>query len=81
MAIRIALVQLMAPDEMHRRVGAEKNLLLVNTSCQLGEFESGVTAALFGVVPAALIGGLGSIGVALLWVKLFPTLSNIERPG
>jgi uncharacterized protein (DUF2062 family) len=55
------------------------NFLFVNTSYQLGEFESGVTATLFGAVPAVLIGGLGTIGVALLWMKLFPTLRKIER--
>jgi MFS family permease len=78
MVIRIALVQLTTPDEMRGRVGAV-NFLFVNTSYQLGEFESGVTAALFGAVPAVLIGGLGTIGVALLWMKLFPALRKIER--
>jgi MFS family permease len=78
MVIRIALVQLTTPDEMRGRVGAV-NFLFVNTSYQLGEFESGVTAALFGAVPAVFIGGLGTIGVALLWMKLFPTLRKIER--
>jgi Transmembrane secretion effector len=78
MVIRIALVQLTTPDEMRGRVGAV-NFLLVNTSYQLGEFESGITAALFGAVPAVLIGGLGAIGVALLWMKLFPALRKIER--
>jgi hypothetical protein len=71
-------VQLTTPDEMGGRVGAV-NFLFVNTSYQLGEFESGVTGALFGAVPAVLIGGLGTIGVALLWMKLFPALRKIER--
>jgi MFS family permease len=78
MVIRIALVQLTTPDEMRGRVGAV-NFLFVNTSYQLGEFESGVTGALFGAVPAVLIGGLGTIGLALLWMKLFPALRKIER--
>ena len=78
MVIRIALVQLATPDEMRGRVGAV-NFLFVNTSYQLGEFESGVTAALFGAVPAAVLGGLGTIAVALLWMKLFPALRKIER--
>jgi hypothetical protein len=55
------------------------NYLFINTSNQLGQFESGVTAALFGTVPAALIGGLGTVAIALLWMKLFPTLRNVER--
>ena len=76
--IRIALVQLATPDEMRGRVGAV-NYLFVNASNQLGEFESGMTAALFGTVPAVALGGIGTIAIALLWMKLFPTLRNVER--
>ena len=76
--IRISLVQLATPDDMRGRVGAV-NFLFINASNQLGQFESGVTAALFGTMPAALIGGLGTVAVALLWMKLFPTLRNVER--
>ncbi len=76
--IRLSLVQLATPDNMRGRVSAV-NFLFINASNQLGEFESGVTAALFGAVPAAVIGGIGTIAVALLWMKLFPTLRNVER--
>jgi MFS family permease len=76
--IRIALVQLSTPDEMRGRVGAV-NYLFVNASNELGQFESGVTAALFGTVPAVVLGGLGTIAVALLWMKLFPALRNVEQ--
>jgi len=76
--IRIALVQLSTPDDMRGRVGAV-NYLFVNASNQLGEFESGITAALFGAVPAVLLGGLGTIAIALLWMKLFPALRGVER--
>jgi len=76
--IRIALVQLATPDAMRGRVGAV-NYLFVNASNQLGEFESGMTAALFGTMPAVLLGGLGTIAVALLWMRLFPTLRDVER--
>ena len=76
--IRISLVQLGTPDEMRGRVGAV-NYLFVNASNQLGQFESGITAALFGAMPAAALGGLGTIAVALLWMKLFPTLREVER--
>jgi MFS family permease len=76
--IRISLVQLATPDEMRGRVGAV-NYLFVNASNQLGQFESGITAALFGAMPAALIGGLGTIAVALIWMKLFPSLRQVER--
>jgi MFS family permease len=78
MVIRIALVQLSTPDNMRGRVGAV-NFLFVNASYQLGEFESGITAALFGAVPAVILGGIGTIAVALLWMKLFPSLRNVER--
>jgi len=78
MVIRISLVQLATPDDMRGRVGAV-NFLFVNASYQLGEFESGMTAALFGAVPAVVLGGLGTVVVALLWMKLFPTLRDVER--
>jgi MFS family permease len=76
--IRFSLVQLRTPDEMRGRVGAV-NFLFINASNQLGQFESGVTAALFGTVPAAVLGGVATIAVALLWMKLFPTLRDVER--
>jgi MFS family permease len=76
--IRFSLVQLATPDEMRGRVGAV-NFLFINASNQLGQFESGVTAALFGAVPAAVLGGVGTIAIALLWMKLFPALRNVER--
>jgi predicted MFS family arabinose efflux permease len=76
--IRFSLVQLATPDEMRGRVGAV-NFLFINASNQLGQFESGVTAALFGAMPAALLGGLGTIAIALLWMKLFPTLRDVQR--
>lgn len=78
MVIRVALVQLATPDALRGRVGAV-NSLFVGASYQLGEFESGITAALFGAAPAALLGGLGTVAVALLWMRLFPTLREAER--
>ena len=76
--IRSSLVQLRTPDEMRGRVGAV-NFLFINASSQLGEFESGLTAALLGAMPAAALGGVGTVLVALLWMKLFPTLRDVER--
>jgi hypothetical protein len=55
------------------------NFLFINASNQLGQFESGVTAALFGAMPAAVLGGVGTIVIALLWMKLFPALRKVER--
>jgi MFS family permease len=76
--IRMSLVQLATPDEMRGRVSAV-NFLFINASNQLGEFESGLTAAWFGTVTATIIGGVGTIAVALLWMKLFPTLRDVEK--
>jgi MFS family permease len=76
--IRISLVQLATPDEMRGRVGAV-NFLFINASNQLGQFESGITAALLGAMPAAVLGGVGTVAVALLWMKLFPSLRTMER--
>ena len=75
--IRNSLVTQRTPDAMRGRVSAV-NYLFVGTSNQLGEFESGTAAALFGTVPAVLIGGIGTIGVALLWMQLFPSLRRVE---
>ena len=76
--IRFSLVQLATPDNMRGRVGAV-NFLFINASNQLGQFESGVTAALIGTVPAAVFGGVATVAVALLWMKLFPTLRHVEK--
>jgi MFS family permease len=76
--IRSSLVQLETPDEMRGRVGAV-NSLFVGTSNQLGEFESGVTASLFGTVPATVLGGVGTLLVAALWMRLFPALRAFDR--
>jgi predicted MFS family arabinose efflux permease len=76
--IRSSLVQLATPDAMRGRVSA-LNYLFINASNQLGAFESGATAALLGAVPAVVVGGIGTIVVALLWMKLFPTLRRVER--
>jgi MFS family permease len=75
--IRSSLVQIRTPDEMRGRVSAV-NSMFIGTSNQLGEFESGLTAALFGVVPAVLIGGVGTIIVVLIWMRLFPQLLRID---
>jgi MFS family permease len=75
--IRFSLVQLQTPDEMRGRVSAV-NALFIGTSNQLGEFESGAVAALLGVVPSVVIGGCGTVAVALLWMWLFPELRRVR---
>jgi hypothetical protein len=76
--IRHALVNFATPDEMRGRVGSV-NMLFIGASNELGEFESGLTAAIFGTVPAVVIGGLGTLAVVAAWMKLFPPLRTVDR--
>lgn len=76
--IRQSLVQLETPDEMRGRVSAV-NSVFIGASNQLGEFESGVTAALLGPVGSVVLGGLGSMAIAALWVRCFPALARRDR--
>ena len=73
MVIRQTLVQLSTPDTMRGRVSAV-NGIFIGASSELGEFESGLAAAVFGTVPAAVLGGLGTLAVVALWSGLFPEL-------
>ena len=75
--VRQSLVQLRTPPAMLGRVSALSSLF-IGTSNQLGEFESGTTAALFGTVPAVLIGGVGTVLAALAWAVLFPALRDLR---
>jgi MFS family permease len=77
MVVRITLVQLMTPDEMRGRVNAV-NSLFVGTSNQLGEFYSGTLAGFVGPVMAGVIGGISTIVVVVLWMRLFPDLRKVE---
>ena len=79
--IRHLLVQLETPDEIRGRVSAV-NAVFIGASNELGEFESGVTAAWFGTVPAVVIGGLATLAVAGTWARRFPELWRLDRfPG
>jgi len=80
--IRQTLVQLETPDAMRGRVSAV-NSIFIGGSNQLGEFESGATAAWLGPVGSVVVGGVGTVLVALAWIKLFPTLARRDRmsPG
>jgi hypothetical protein len=75
--IRFSLVQLQTPDAMRGRVSA-LNSLFVGASNQLGDFESGMVAALVGAAPAVLLGGAGTVMIALLWMRLFPELRRLQ---
>ncbi|MDQ2778675.1 MAG: MFS transporter [Pseudomonadota bacterium] len=76
--IRQTLVQLETPDAMRGRVSAV-NSLFIGASNQLGEFESGATAALLGPVGSVVLGGVGTLIVAGAWLRLFPALA--QRDG
>jgi len=76
--IRMTLVQLATPDTVRGRVTAV-NGLFIGTSNQLGEFRAGAMAAWLGAVPAALIGGIGTLVIVVLWMRLFPQLARVER--
>jgi hypothetical protein len=75
--IRHSLVQMRTPDRMRGRVSATHSLT-TGTSNQLGEFESGLLAALFGPVAAVLIGGIGTIVIAAVWMRRFPELRRFD---
>lgn len=76
--IRQTLVQTATPPEMRGRVSAV-NVAFIVASNELGEFESGVTAAWLGTVKAVLLGGVGTCAVVAAWVVLFPDLRNVDR--
>jgi len=76
--IRSSLVQLATPDAMRGRVSA-LNSLFISASSELGAFESGIAAALLGAVPAVLVGGLGTLAVAAIWLRLFPALRKVDH--
>ena len=75
--IRQSLVQLDTPDAMRGRVSAV-NSIFIGASNQLGEFESGATAAWLGPVGSVVLGGVGTLVIAGLWMRLFPALLQRE---
>ncbi|MBE1710379.1 MULTISPECIES: MFS transporter [Mesorhizobium] len=76
--IRETLIQLWTPDEVRGRVNAV-NQVFVGASNEVGEFRAGTMAALIGTVPAVVIGGVGAIAVAGLWMVLFPQLRKVRH--
>jgi MFS family permease len=76
--VRHILVQLETPDAMRGRVGAV-NSMFIGASNELGEFESGVTAAWWGLAPAVLVGGGATLVVTWLWRRWFPSLRTLDR--
>ena len=76
--VRLTLVQHDTPDEMRGRVSAV-NSVFIGASNELGEFESGAIAALIGPVASVVVGGVGTLVVAVTWARLFPDLWRRDR--
>lgn len=78
--VRATIVPLATPDVMRGRVLAVE-AVFIGASNELGAFESGITAELFGLVPAIVLGGAATIGVVVVWWTLFPSLRDVDRFG
>jgi len=79
--VRHLLVQLETPDALRGRVGAVSSMF-IGASNELGEFESGLTAAWWGLEPAVVIGGVLTMMVVVVWMAAFPALRRLDRfPG
>jgi hypothetical protein len=76
--VRHTLIQLLTPNEMRGRVSAVA-FVFISASNELGDFESGATAAWWGTVAAIVAGGAGTVGITLLWSLLFPGLRKVDR--
>ncbi|WP_237153147.1 MFS transporter [Oryzibacter oryziterrae] len=76
--VRETLIQLATPDDVRGRVSAV-NMVFVGASNELGEFRAGTMAALIGVIPAVVVGGVGTMLVAFAWAAMFPELRKAER--
>jgi MFS family permease len=76
--VRATVVQLATPEDMRGRVSAI-HVLFVGCTNELGEFRAGLLASLFGAVPAALAGGIGTLIIVGLWTRLFPSLRRVDR--
>jgi MFS family permease len=76
--VRETLIQLWTPDRVRGRVNAV-NMVFVGASNELGEFRAGTMAAFVGTVPAVVFGGIGAVGVAVMWAWMFPALRKARR--
>jgi MFS family permease len=76
--VRETMIQLWTPDAVRGRVNAV-NMVFVGASNELGEFRAGTVAALIGVVPAVVLGGIGTLAVAGLWAWWFPGIRKTRR--
>lgn len=75
--VRQSLIQLATPDAMRGRVAAV-SFVFISASNELGDFESGVMARIFGPMLAVVIGGVGAVVASATWMKLFPQLTSAD---
>jgi MFS family permease len=76
--VRMTLVQAETPDDLRGRVAAVSSLF-TQFSNEIGQFRAGTMAGLFGAVPAVVFGGIGAIGIALIWQRWFPALGTRDH--
>ncbi len=75
--VRQSLIQLATPDPMRGRVAAV-SFVFISASNELGDFEAGLMARIFGPVSAVTIGGVAAVAASLGWMKLFPELAQAD---
>jgi hypothetical protein len=78
--VRHTLVQVLTPDSMRGRVTAV-SYIFIHSSNELGGFESGAVAALLGLVPSVVLGGVGSIMVVLGVMRFWPEVARLKSLG
>jgi len=80
--VRQTLIQLNTPDPMRGRVAAV-SFVFVSASNELGDFEAGLMARIFGPVLAVTIGGALAVAASAWWMRLFPDLAKADgfEPG
>jgi hypothetical protein len=76
--VRQTLVQLRTPDQLRGRVNSAATVV-TGASNEIGGFRAGMVAALIGVVPAVIIGGIGTIAITALWAYKFPELRRVRH--
>jgi MFS family permease len=75
--VRQTLIQLNTPDAMRGRVSAV-SYVFISASNELGDFEAGLMARIFGPVLAVTIGGVGAVAASVWWMRLFPALAKAD---
>lgn len=75
--VRQSLIQLATPDAMRGRVAAV-SFVFISASNELGDFEAGLVARIFGPVAAVTLGGAAAVAASVGWMRLFPELARAD---